>query len=144
MTDDTPNNVTDDEDSGSNSSASAVGTFQRYLKSPISLVFLTLLLLLAIVLGVAIGGSESKNSNGSCIERVQDPFDHANLIVSGITSLEALGDTTSHQNKALEWIVCKDQVSSKLIDQRDPSTGVFFQNKRTEQNLEEIQEKHRS
>ena len=47
------------------------------------------------------------------------------MIVSGITSLEALENTTSPQNKVLELIACKDKISSKLIDDRDPSTGLL-------------------
>ena len=56
------NNISDVEDSGSNFSAG--GALQRYLESPISLIFLTLLLLLSITLGVAFGGSGGKISNG--------------------------------------------------------------------------------
>ena len=56
-------NVSDVEDSGSNYS-SAVGALQGCLKSPLSLFFLTILLLSTIALGVAFGGSGGKISNG--------------------------------------------------------------------------------
>ena len=128
-------NVSDVEDSGSNYS-SAVGALQGCLKSPLSLFFLTILLLSTIALGVGFGGSGFKNSNESysssqpsvsvsCIIDVQDQYDHATSIVSGMTSEEVLVNTTSPQNKALEWIVCQDKISSKFIDDRDPSTGLL-------------------
>ncbi len=98
---------------------------------PISVVLLALLFLSAIALGIAFRGSQgddsqpSQLSRPSCIANLQDRYDHSKLIIYDITSQDTLEDATSPQNKALEWIVCEDNVSSKLIDNRDPATGLL-------------------
>ena len=111
------------------------GAFQRYMKSPASIVGLTLLVLLAIALGVAFGSSGNVNDGSSSIEgagdtciieNVQDRYDVAeSIVVSDITSMETLENKTSPQRRALEWIVCEDEISIDLIDGRDPSTGIL-------------------
>ncbi len=56
---------------------------------------------------------------------VQDRYDRAHSIVSGITTPEVLADPSSPQTRALEWIVCQDQSSAALIDGRDPASGLL-------------------
>ena len=109
------------------------------LKSPVAFVSLTILMLLAIALGVASFGSDADNNNGDstnesesigggCIPKTRSHYAIAKSIVLEITPEELLLDddtTPSSQSKALQWIVCEDEISMELIDNRDPSTDVL-------------------
>mmetsp|Transcript_12582 Transcript_12582/g.27309 ORF Transcript_12582/g.27309 Transcript_12582/m.27309 type:complete len:794 (+) Transcript_12582:236-2617(+) len=117
------------QDEDSDSKPPEEGASKRCLKS-VSIILFTGLLLSAIALGVASGGSgnnsgQSQSSVQSCREDFKDRYERAKSIASHMTSVETLENTVSPQNMALEWIVCEDNISSKLIDERDPYTGLL-------------------
>ncbi|KAL9180933.1 hypothetical protein ACHAXT_009738 [Thalassiosira profunda] len=107
---------------------------KRYLKRPLAAVCLTVAVLLAIALAVAFGssggdGSEEESNDlgqSSCtIDTVPGRYEVARSIVSEITPPAVLDDAATPQARALEWIVCNDQISSALIDARDDSNGML-------------------
>jgi len=100
---------------------------ERCVMSPMTIISLSLLILSAIALGVAFGSNKDESVISSdeelcVIENLQERYNRARSIVSDITSSETLANATSPQNKALEWLVCHDRISSKLIDRAESSS----------------------
>ncbi|KAL7539167.1 hypothetical protein ACHAXR_011840 [Thalassiosira sp. AJA248-18] len=103
---------------------------KTYFRSPFGIGVLTGLVVLAIVLAVSFGSNNSASSSictgsASVAGDVNDRYTHAKSIVSKITPLDTLRNASSPQYEALQWIVCEDEISSKLIDEKDPSTNIL-------------------
>eukprot|EP00580_Thalassiosira_gravida_P014841 CAMPEP_0201682652 /NCGR_PEP_ID=MMETSP0494-20130426/51725_1 /ASSEMBLY_ACC=CAM_ASM_000839 /TAXON_ID=420259 /ORGANISM="Thalassiosira gravida, Strain GMp14c1" /LENGTH=692 /DNA_ID=CAMNT_0048166411 /DNA_START=30 /DNA_END=2104 /DNA_ORIENTATION=- len=122
--------VQDDEDSAHEMEVEKEGDpkggLNKFVKSPKAFILLTSLLLSSIALGVAIGSKDAavSSTDETCVvENFQERYNRARSIVSNITSDDTLANATSPQNRALEWLVCHDRISSSLIDRAAGSSS---------------------